>query len=107
MSEDKDELDTMIEIFTALGQRTPYDQLAILEMCWLCVANNTRTEALIRPDGFPAERARQVERLQKLAAIVAAHEPDLEMERLFHEGDVEGMLRRVQQIRTDGAKGGE
>ena len=32
-----------------------------------------------------------------MADLVATDVPDLEMERLYREGDVEGMLRRVQQ----------
>jgi hypothetical protein len=32
-----------------------------------------------------------------MADLFATGVPDLEMERLYREGDVEGMLRRVQQ----------
>ena len=59
-------------------------------MTWLSLARNARTEALITPGRLPEERARQAEQLRLMAELVAADEPDLEMEKLFREGDVDG-----------------
>ena len=53
-------------------------RLKVLEVAWLMLASNARTEALIAPGGFPEEKARQVERLRRMADLVGADEPDLE-----------------------------
>ena len=49
---------------------------------------------------FLAERDRQVAQLHKMAAVIAAdaHEPDLEMERLFREGDHTGLLEHLNKL---------
>ena len=73
-------------------------RLEVLELAWLLLASNARTEALIVPGGFPEEKARQLQHLRRMADLVGADEPDLEMERLFHEGDVAGVIRRVQEL---------
>ena len=73
------------------------EKLDVLSAAWMIIASTARTEALAEPDGFPAERARQVERLRRYAEMIAIDEPDMERERLWHEGDHEAIFRRQEQ----------
>jgi hypothetical protein len=82
------------------------EQLDVLQLAWSVVASTARTEALIEPGAHPEERARQVVQLLELAVCVGADEPDLEMERialdierLSREGDIAGMVRRLDDQR--------
>ena len=86
-------------VFAACGDLSAQDRLDVLLFAWLVLASQARTEALIAPGGFPAVRDRQAARLRTMADLVASDEPDLEMERLFQEGDIAGMLRHVQALR--------
>ena len=91
-------LNRVIKLVLSLADLPARERLEVLGMTWLTVANNARSEALAIPDGFPLERARQVEQLASMAALIGAHEPDLEWERLAQENDLAGMLRRLQQL---------
>lgn len=93
-------LDNMLAVNAALAGLSARNRLDVLQGTWLLFASTARTEALITPGGFPEERARQVEQLRRMAELIAADEPDLEMENMFHEGDVEGMLRHLQALRA-------
>ena len=73
------------------------EKLDVLSAAWMIVAHTARTEALAEPGGFPAERARQVDRLHRYAEMIAIDEPDLETERLWHEGDHQAMFRHQEQ----------
>ena len=73
------------------------EKLDVLSAAWMIIASIARTEALAEPDGFPTERARQVERLRRYAEMIAIDEPDPETERLWHEGDHQAMFRRQEQ----------
>src|SRR6266850_5067915 len=100
-------------VYAACAGLSTRDTLEVLQLAWLSVASNARAEALIAPGGFPEERARQLEHLRNMAELVEADEPDLELERLFHEGDIEGMLRHMQRLvdasdeKNDGPVAGE
>ncbi len=95
-----DALEVLTGIYVACGggDTSPREKLDFIQLAWLCVASNARTEALIDPGGFPAERERQVAQLRKMADIVSVDEPDLEMERLCREGDFAAMARRVKEL---------
>ena len=98
-------LDQLLRINAALDGLSTRERLDVVQIAWLTTASHARTEALITPNGFPDERARQVEQLNAMTRLVAADEPDLEMERLYNEGDVDGVLRRARRLLDDGEKG--
>ena len=91
-------LDRVVKIVLSLADLPSRERLEVLGMTWLTVAKNARSEALATPNGFPAERALELEQLAYMAALIGSHEPDLEWERLAHKNDLEGMLRRLQQL---------
>jgi hypothetical protein len=91
--------EALVRVNAVLAGLPTQERLDVLELAWLTMASQARTEALITPGGFPAERDRQVQVLRNMAVLVGDDEPDLEMERLFQEGDHEGMLRRLQSLR--------
>jgi hypothetical protein len=95
---DKDWLDRLHQIVNLVcaDLSTP-EKLDLLSAAWLLVASNARTERLAEPDGFPTERAHQVERLRAFAEMIALDEPDLETERLWHEGNYQEMVQRQHQ----------
>jgi hypothetical protein len=72
----------------------------------------TRT-AKLPPVGFPAEQNRQLRQLEKVAHLVRERTHDIELERLFREGDIEGVLQHqrglLQQLRklSDGDDGAD
>src|SRR3954471_10230907 len=92
--------DTVKEVFRVLGASglTDDDCLLVCELAWIAMANNLRTAALSFPGGFTDARAMQVDRLQKLAELVAADVPDLEAERLLQEGDLEGYMAHIRKL---------
>ena len=76
-------------------------RLDFLSGIWLLAASAARSESLVEPGGFPAERMRQLERLENMRLLTAHDEPDLEIERLNHEGDYVGLLRLFQERLND------
>ena len=98
------ENNAVFKVFTALvdvllaSDLESDDQLFALELAWVSVAWKARTAAIASPGGFPAQQARQVERLAKVSALVADDTPDLELERLWHDGDVEGYVARIRTL---------
>lgn len=92
-------LAALMRVYSACEGLSTREKLDTVELAYLVIASHARTEALMMPGGFPAERARQVEHLEKMVKMVGEDEPDLEMERLFQEGDIEGMLA---YLRTKG-----
>ena len=95
-------LERMMRIYGACEELSTEQRLEVLTFVWLAVASNARTEALVVPGGFPAERDRQVKTLRTVAECVGADEPDLEVQRLCQEGDHEGWMRVVLQRFTCG-----
>jgi hypothetical protein len=90
--------DSVINISTLLESLNDTDRLEVLEIAWLMTAANARNAALALPGGFPAEQARQLTHLEKMALLVREDTPDLEAERLFLEGDIPGMLRHMRAM---------
>jgi hypothetical protein len=98
-------------VIRAVADLSTQDKLEVIELLWLAFAANARTEQLAIPGGFQEEQARQVERLDKFAALIRADAPDLECERLWLEDDLEGMVehlkRRVAEEGSGGQVGGQ
>jgi len=78
------------------------EQLMVLSLAWLERAQRLRSEALAIPNGFPDEQARQLRELEKITALVKGDAPDLELERLFHEGDLEGVWKHLRNLPRGG-----
>jgi hypothetical protein len=95
----KTQLESLVRVNAALAGLSARERLDVVNLAWLTIASNARTEALITPGGFQEERERQVQVLRAMAVLVSADEPDLEKERHFHEGDIEGLLRHLQSLR--------
>lgn len=98
----KETLERMVKVIDACDGLPPADTLFVLEMAWLATASNLRNAQLANPGGFPSERDRQAETLEKLAAIVRSDTPDVELERLWLEGDNEGAVRHVLRLLREG-----
>lgn len=73
--------------------------LDLFELAWMVRARNIRHAAVIVTGGFLAAQARQLDLLEQMLELVRADTPDLEGERLFHEGDIEGLLRHSARKR--------
>jgi hypothetical protein len=101
MADDAPYFERLARVTVACGDVPPREQLDLLTAAWLVVASGARNAALMEPGGFPAERARQVTLLRRLADLIVADVPDLEMERLWQEGDMEGFRRYVQSRLSD------
>ena len=91
----------VVDACSALSVR---DQLAVLELAWLAAAEQARNNELALPDGFPAEQARQLETLEKMALLVRGSLPDLELVRLQQEGDIEGVIRHLRALDGGGSQ---
>jgi hypothetical protein len=98
----QDAIEAMIAVLEACEGKAPSldEQLMILSLAWLERAQRIRSDALAIPGGFPEAQARQLADLEKIIELVKADVPDLELERLHHEGDIEGALRHLG-IRPD------
>jgi hypothetical protein len=98
----------MLNILGACADLAPADRVMALSTVWILAASEARSAALIEPGGFPAERDRQLKILSKFAEMIAGDEPDLELERLGHEGDVDGISRhmraRLRELDEDGSR---
>lgn len=64
----------------------------------MSIASQERSAALALPGGFPEAKQRPVEQLDKHVAAIWLDEPDLEAERLWHEGDFEGFSRHIRGL---------
>jgi hypothetical protein len=91
-------IEAILRVNAACGQRTSHEKADLLLAAYTLCASNARNEALIEPDGFPRERDRQVALLRQAIELIAHDEPDLEAERLFQEGDLDGMRRHYEQL---------
>jgi hypothetical protein len=90
-----DFLDVIASLRNACANLPLRDQLKALEVTWLCVAQDARTEASATPDGFVAEQSRQRERLERMITLLDAEAPDVG----DRNADVNALLRRVRQMR--------
>ena len=97
-ADDADFGDALLRVYAACAGLSIGDRLSVLQIAWLAIADNARTEAHMRMGGFLEEQVRQLTQLRKLFVLVDADEPDLEIERLYLAGDREGMRRRMEAI---------
>jgi hypothetical protein len=106
--EDETWLLAIVDVCNACAGLPMCDKLDILQLAWGVLARQARNGLLGVPGGFPEEKSRQLEQLRKTIELVEADEPDLEMERLSQEDDLEGLLRHVRRIlgKRDDEKGG-
>lgn len=74
------------------------DRLDLFELAWLMTASNLRNATLAIPGGFPTEQSRQLRILEHMVEMVRTDEPDLEAERLFQEGDIEGLHQHFHKM---------
>jgi hypothetical protein len=95
---DADFGEALLRVYAACAGLSIGDRLTVLQIAWLAIAGNARTEAQMRLDGFLEEQVRQLTQLRKMFALVDTDEPDLEIERLYFDGDREGMRRRMEAI---------
>jgi hypothetical protein len=100
-----DVFEAMRRVYLACAGLSTREKLDLLQLTWLSVASNARTEALVLPGGFPEERARQMALLHEMADQIGADKPDLKAERLLHEieglyhdGDEAGAHRREEDL---------
>ena len=90
--------DMTVDLVDRLSALPTGQRLMAVELAWVMVGMQARQEALAIPGGFQAERERQLEHLGKLAWLVREDTPDLELERLMLEGDVEGLARHLSGL---------
>ena len=95
-----DDDDAVLAVFKETVNRLSHlpidDRLLVVQMAWMALAYQARREALAFPGGFPAAQARQVGHLEKIAHLVRTDTPDLELERLFQEGDLDAVNRYLR-----------
>lgn len=79
--------------------KAPADaQLAVLTLAWIAVAGQARRASLFRPEGFPDAIAHQLAILDHMMApSVRDDTPDLDQERLHHEGDTAASARLLAE----------
>lgn len=101
--------DAIVRILDETLDISTKDRLILLETAWLVFASTARSEALLFPGGFPAEQANQLKHLENMAVLVREDTADLQAERFFQEGNVEGMLEhfrsKIRQVEDE--KGGD
>ena len=100
MSSPADLWDWVSAVHHQLSDLSSRDELAVLSAAWLAIASNSRTETGTGEE-FLAEQAAQSSTLAKMADLVRGAVPDPEMERRYHEGDIEGVI----QLATDAIAG--
>jgi hypothetical protein len=86
-------LDAMERVFEALSAFDLEEQLFVLELSWMAIASHARNGMLSTTRGFSQEQHRQVAVLDGMRALVQADTPDLDLERLWRERDIEGIIR--------------
>jgi len=99
-------LDVIGQIDAACGGLSTADKLGVITVMWVSVASNLRSDALVAPRGFPEERIRQFAVLRWMVEMVGGDEPDREVERLFQEGNIDGIWERFRKQFGDGWKVG-
>ena len=92
MSSPADLWDRVSAVHHQLSDLSSRDELVVLSAAWLAIASNSRTETGTG-EGFLAEQAAQSSTLAKMADLVRGAVPDPEMERRYHDGDIEGVIQ--------------
>ena len=107
MHDDKELLEATARVLDACADQPMDDRLLILQFAWITLAQQARNEALAVRGGFSAQQGKQLEQLYKIAQVVKSDAPDLELEHLIQEGDIEGavqhMRNRIGDFRGGGA----
>jgi hypothetical protein len=106
VDDNKKVFDAMHVAIEAVASLSMEDRLMALGMAWIVLAEQARNEALAFPDGFPAEKARQLTQLEKMALLVSHATPDLELERLTQEEDWDGVFQHLKTLWDNREKGG-
>jgi hypothetical protein len=83
----------MDRVFEAIAAFKRQDQLFVLELSWMAIASHARNDMHSEPLGFWQERNRQLAVLDGIRSLVHADTPDVELERLWREHDIEGIVR--------------
>jgi hypothetical protein len=104
---DEETSELVMAVLDAVSHLSLEDRLTGIEIAWIALAHRARSEALAYPGGFPDEQARQLGHLEKLGLLVAGDAPDLELERLQRQGDLEGALKHLLQRLDDLDQGDE
>lgn len=104
----KDAIEAMVAVLETCEEKAPSldEQLMVLSLAWLERAQRIRSDALAIPGGFPEAQARQLADLAKIVELVKADVPDLELERLHHEGDIDGVWRHLRIRQNDSDENG-
>jgi hypothetical protein len=99
--EDKAALDAIFSLLAVCDAKTGSleDALRMLELTWLERAECARSRALVVRGGFRAEQASQLEQLARMVQFVREDRPDMELEGLFQEGDLAGVVRHMDKGR--------
>jgi hypothetical protein len=73
------------------------ERLAMLSTAWTIVASDARHQQLFVPGGFQTVQGRQLDELAKLARLVREDTPDLEYQRLLHEGNFDSLFKYLRR----------
>jgi hypothetical protein len=92
--EDKAFFESAVRILDTLQTMTPYDARLVIQLAWTVLAKRCRDEALA-----------QIGQLEKIAALVREDTPDMELERLVQDGDIQGALNHIRKSINE--EGGE
>jgi hypothetical protein len=98
--------DAMHEAIRAVATLAMEDRLIALGIAWIILAQQARNEALVFPEGFPAEKTRQLTQLKNMALLVSDATPDLELEPLTQEEDWDRIVQHLKELQDDLEKGG-
>jgi hypothetical protein len=94
--------DVLVDVMHATANLPDLAQrLRVLSTAWMVVASDARHEQLFEPGGFQAEQRHQLDELERLARIVRQERPDLEFERLLHEGNFNSLLNYLHRRRDE------
>jgi hypothetical protein len=96
---DKDRLKAATDVLNACASLSMGDRLLVLQLAWMLLAQQARSEALAVSGGFESEQARQLDQLETIGVLVRRDTPDLESERLLREGDEERAWQYMQSLR--------
>jgi len=97
---DKDLLKAAGDVLNACAFLSLKDRLLVLQLAWMLLAQQARSEGLAMSGGFEREQARQLDQLEKIAVMVRRDTPDLESARLLRESDEERARQYLESLQT-------
>jgi hypothetical protein len=95
---DEDLLKAAGDVLSACAFLSVKDRQLVLQLAWMLLAQQTRSEALATCGGFEREQARQLDQLEKISVMVRRDTPDLESQRLLREGDEERARQYLESL---------